>query len=267
MAAVRWRVAIFLGVFAASQLVDIHIGHAQTTTTNATTDPSEARALNRMFERWEISATDSWNISGEVCSGVATNATNVETNNINPSIKCDCSYDNNSTCHIILLRVYDLNVAGPLPDELWNFTYLSNLILDKNYLTGPIPAAIGNLSRMQYLSIGHNALSGPLPRELGLLTDLRFLAFGTNSFSGPLPSELGSLTRYIDSSGVSGPIPASFANLRNLERVWASDNGFTGPIPDFIGSWSSLTLLKFQGNSFVGPIPASFSNLSLLNDL
>ncbi|XP_041990084.1 probable LRR receptor-like serine/threonine-protein kinase At1g56140 [Salvia splendens] len=271
MAAVRWRVAVFLGVFAASQLVDIHIGHAQTTTTNATTDPSEARALNRMFERWGISATDSWNISGEVCSGVATNGTNVESNNINPSIECDCSYDNNSTCHIILLRVYALNVVGPLPDELWNLTYLSNIKLDQNYLTGPIPAAVGNLSRMQYLSLGINALSGPLPRELGLLTDLRTLAFGTNNFSGPLPSELGNLTRlsqiYIDSSGVSGPIPASFTNLRNMEIVWASDNGFTGPIPDFIGSWSSLAQLRFQGNSFVGPIPASFSNLSLLNDL
>ncbi|KAL1559271.1 putative LRR receptor-like serine/threonine-protein kinaseisoform X1 [Salvia divinorum] len=271
MAAVRWRVAVLLAVFAANQVVDIHIGQAQTTTTNATTDPSEARGLNRMFERWGISATNSWNISGEVCSGVATNATDVETNNINPSIKCDCSYDNNSTCHIILLRVFALNVAGPLPDELWNFTYLTNLNLAQNYLTGPIPASIGNLTRMQYMSLGTNALSGTIPRELGLLIDLRSLSFGTNNFSGPLPSELGSLTRlsqiYMNSAGVSGPIPSSFANLRNMERVWASDNEITGPIPGFIGSWSSLVQLRFQGNSFVGPIPASFSNLSLLNDL
>lgn len=42
MAAVRWRVALLLAVFAATQLVDIH---AQTTTTNATTDPSEGTAL------------------------------------------------------------------------------------------------------------------------------------------------------------------------------------------------------------------------------
>ncbi|XP_047941558.1 probable LRR receptor-like serine/threonine-protein kinase At1g56140 isoform X1 [Salvia hispanica] len=268
MAAVRWRVALLLAVFAATQLVDIH---AQTTTTNATTDPSEASGLNRMFARWGISATDGWNISGEVCSGVATNATDVETNNINPSIKCDCSYDNNSTCHIILLRVYALDVDGPLPDELWNFTYLTNLNLAQNYLTGPIPASIGNLNRMQYLTLGINALSGTIPSELGLLTDLRSLSFGTNNFSGPLPSELGSLTRlsqiYMNSAGVSGPIPPSFANLRNMERVWASDNEFTGPIPDFIGSWSNLVQLRFQGNSFVGSIPASFSNLSLLNDL
>ncbi|XP_057804635.1 probable LRR receptor-like serine/threonine-protein kinase At1g56140 [Salvia miltiorrhiza] len=266
---IRWRLAVFLVVFASTHVVQN--GQAQTTTGNATTDPSEARALNRMFERWGISATNNWNISGELCSGVATNATDVETNNINPSIKCDCSYDNNSTCHIILLRVYALSVAGPLPDELWNFTYLTNLNLAQNYFTGPIPAAIGNLTRMQYLTFGINALSGTIPRELGLLTGLRSLSFGTNNFSGPLPSELGSLTRltqiYINSAGVSGPIPPTFANLRKMERVWASDNGLTGQIPDFIGNWINLVVLRFQGNSFEGPIPASFSNLSLLNDL
>ncbi|KAH6825866.1 Leucine-rich repeat transmembrane protein kinase [Perilla frutescens var. hirtella] len=267
MAARRWRLLVFLLVLAFGQLVDI--GQAQTTTANATIDPSEARALNSMFERWGISATNSWNISGELCSGVATNATDVETNNINPSIKCDCSYDNNSTCHVTLLRVYALNVVGPLPDELWNLTYLTNLNLGQNYLTGPLPASIGNLSRMQ--TFGINALSGELPRELGLLTDLRSLSFGTNNFSGPLPSELGSLLRleqiYFDSAGVSGPIPPTFANLLNMQRVWGSDNGLTGPIPDFIGNWSGLLQLRLQGNSFQGPIPSSFSNLTLLNDL
>lgn len=266
----RWRLLVFLLVFAAGQLVDF--GKAQTTTSNATADPSEARALNRMFERWGITARNSWNISGEICSGVATNGTDVEANGgIAPSIKCDCSYDNNSTCHITLLRLYDLNLVGSLPDELWNLTYLTNLNIGQNYLSGPIPASIGNLTGMQYLSLGINSLSGQLPRELGLLTDLRSLSFSTNNFSGPLPSELGSLLKlqqiYFDSSGVSGPIPPTFANLRSMERVWGSDNDLTGPIPDFIGNWSGLLQLRLQGNSFQGPIPASFSNLTLLNDL
>ncbi|KAK6154536.1 hypothetical protein DH2020_008784 [Rehmannia glutinosa] len=210
--------------------------------------PPHARALNAIFERWRISANNQWNISGELCSGVATDATEIA--NINPGIKCDCSDNNRSTCHITALRVYALDVAGPLPDELWNLTYLTDINLGQNYLTGPIPAAIGNLVRMQYLSLGINALSGPLPRELGLLTDLRSLSFSTNNFSGPLPSQLGSLSRltqiYFDSAGVSGPIPATFANLRSLERVWASDNELTGRIPDFIGSWSNLIVLRIS---------------------
>ncbi|KAK6133094.1 hypothetical protein DH2020_033133 [Rehmannia glutinosa] len=241
----RWRLLILWFVFASGL---VGTARAQNRTTNATTDPSEARALNAIFERWRISANNQWNISGELCSGVATDATEIA--NINPGIKCDCSDNNRSTCHITALRVYALDVAGPLPDELWNLTYLTDVNLGQNYLTGPIPAAIGNLVRMQYLSLGINALSGALPRELGLLTDLRSLSFSTNNFSGPLPSQLGSLSRltqiYFDSAGVSGPIPATFANLRSLERVWASDNELTGRIPDFIGSWSNLIVLRIS---------------------
>ncbi|KAL6543000.1 hypothetical protein OROHE_010520 [Orobanche hederae] len=228
-----------------------------------------SRALNTIFKRWGITATNQWNISGELCSGAATDATGIA--DINPGIKCDCNNNNGSTCHITALRVYALDVAGPLPDELWNLTFLTDVNLGQNYLTGPIPASIGNLTRMQYLSLGINALSGELPRELGLLTDLRSLSFSTNNFSGSLPSELGSLSRltqiYFDSAGVSGPIPETFANLRSLERVWASDNELTGRIPAFIGNWSNLIVLRFQGNSFQGRIPQSFSNLTSLNDL
>ncbi|KAL8509712.1 hypothetical protein ACS0TY_016795 [Phlomoides rotata] len=260
----RWRAlfVLWLGI-AVAQVLDT--AGAQ----NATLDPSEERAVNRIFERWGISATNDWNISGNSCSGVAIDATAIDV--LNPGIKCDCSFASNSTCRITALRVYALDVGGPLPDELWNLTFLTNLNLGQNYLTGPLPPSIGNLTRMQYLSLGINALSGEVPRELGLLTDLRSLSFGTNNFSGPLPSELGGLSRltqiYFDSAGVSGPIPASFANLRSLGTVWASDNGLTGKIPDFVGNWSSLISLRFQGNSFQGPIPPSLYNLTLLNDL
>jgi hypothetical protein len=58
----------------------------------------------------------------------------------------------------------------------------------------------------------------------------------------------------------------SYVLLFSLFR-WASDNDFTGQIPDYIGSWSSLTELRFQGNSFQGPIPATLSNLVQLASL
>ncbi|GFP85150.1 probable LRR receptor-like serine/threonine-protein kinase at1g56140 [Phtheirospermum japonicum] len=238
----RRRLVILWLVFAYGQVV------ATVRTTNATTDPSEARALNTIFKRWGISATNEWNISGELCSGVAIDATEIA--RINPGIKCDCNYNNGSTCHITALRVYALDVSGPLPNELWNLTFFTDVNLAQNYLTGPIPASIGNLVRMQYLSFDINALSGELPRELGLLTDLRSLSFSTNNFSGPLPPELGNLSRlaqiYFNSAVVSGPIPETFANLRSLERVWGFDNELTGRIPNFIGSWSNLIQLRIS---------------------
>ncbi|GFP92738.1 probable LRR receptor-like serine/threonine-protein kinase at1g56140 [Phtheirospermum japonicum] len=224
-----------------------------------------------MFNRWRISATNQqWNISGELCSGVATDTTPIA--DINPGIKCDCTANNRSTCHITALRVYALDVGGPLPNELWNLTFLTDLNLGQNYLTGPIPATIGNLVRMQYLSLGINALSGELPRELGLLTDLISLSFSTNNFTGPLPSELGSLSRltqiYFDSSGVSGPIPDTFGNLQSLQTVWASDNELTGRIPNFIGNWSNLVALVLRNNNVSGSVPSffgAFQSLTLLD--
>ncbi|OMO49820.1 hypothetical protein COLO4_38354 [Corchorus olitorius] len=239
-----------------------------------TTDPAEVRALNSIFQQWGLSSNyqNSWNASGEPCTGVAIdNSTDIKSEIYNPFIICNCSFDNNSTCHITKLKVLQLNVSGVLPDELWTLTYLTDLLLMKNHLTGPLPTSIGNLTRMQFLDIGHNALWGEIPKEVGLLTDLIMFAIGTNNFSGPLPDELGNCSKlemiYIDSSGISGQIPSTFANLRSMRIMYASNTGFTGKIPDFIGNWSNFTTLRLQGNSFEGPIPSTFANLTSMKEL
>ncbi|CAN6683915.1 unnamed protein product [Malus baccata var. baccata] len=239
---------------------------------NATTDPSEVRALNSIFEQWDTQAVAGlWNISGEPCSGSAINGTNFEDQNNNPAIVCDCSYDNNATCHITKLRVYALNKRGVFPEEFVALRYLTFLKIDQNYFTGPLPAFIGNMSALTALSIGINSFSGPIPKELGNLKELTLLSIGSNNFSGTLPPELGNLVKleeiYMDSCGLSGKIPSTFAKLTNMQVLWASDSPFSGKIPDFIGNWTQLTSLQFQGNSFEGPIPTSFSQLTSLNSL
>ncbi|KAJ6805283.1 putative LRR receptor-like serine/threonine-protein kinase isoform X2 [Iris pallida] len=245
--------------------------YAERASAQATTDPSEAAALNSILRSWGVRASSDWNKSGEPCSGAAIDSTDFNIGNINPFIKCDCSYNNNSTCHITQLKVYALDVVGVIPEELQNLTYLFELQLSQNYLTGPLPAFIGNFTAMQYLSIGINGLSGNVPKELGKLQKLVSLGMGTNNFSGSLPLEFGNMTNlqklYIDSAGVGGELPSTLSKLNNLETLWASDNNFTGKIPDFIGSWTNLKSLRFQGNSFQGPIPSSISKLIKLNDL
>ncbi|XP_019196518.1 PREDICTED: probable LRR receptor-like serine/threonine-protein kinase At1g56140 [Ipomoea nil] len=246
-----------------------HFPTARAQTTNATLDPSEARILNSIFQQWGIRANNQqWNISGELCTGFAVDSTSTQDSSFNPAIKCDCS---SNPCHITVLKVYELNVTGAIPNQLWSLTSIIDLNLGKNYLTGTLSPSIGNLHRLQYLALGINALSGELPVALGLLTDLRAFSISTNNFSGPLPLELGNLRNltelYIDSSGVSGPIPPTFANLLNLKIVGASDTELTGRIPDFIGNWSKLTNLRFEGNSFQGPIPSTFSKLTSMVDL
>lgn len=264
-------------IFLVLILAAVGVGRVQAQrNATAVTDPSEARAINAIFSRWRIRADDRWNISGDICSGIASDSDTPL--DYSPGIKCDCSYNSSTICHVYSLRVYSMsdwdsssNVVGELPEELWSLTYLTNLNLGQNYLTGTLPPSIGTLTRLQYLSIGINALSGELPKELGLLLDLRSLAIGTSNFSGSLPPELGNCTRleelWIDSSGVSGAIPLSFAGLQNMKTMFAPDVAFTGQIPDFIGTWSNLTVLRLEGNSFQGPIPSSFSNLRDLTDL
>ncbi|KAK7825500.1 putative lrr receptor-like serine/threonine-protein kinase [Quercus suber] len=63
-------------------------------------------ALNTIFQKWGISASSNqWNISGEPCSGAAIDSTSFDDQNHNPFIKCDYSYNSNSTCHITQLYV------------------------------------------------------------------------------------------------------------------------------------------------------------------
>ncbi|XXG68671.1 hypothetical protein AAC387_Pa06g1706 [Persea americana] len=241
------------------------------TQAQATTDPSEVRALNSIFQKWRISAPTLWNTTGDPCTGSAIDSTKVDSSNINPAIKCDCSFDNGTTCHLRELKVLELDVTGTIPVELLNLSFVFNLNLGRNYLTGLLPPFIGNFTTLQYLNFGGNALSGSIPKELGNLQNLLSLGLGANNFSGSLPPELGNLVNlqqfYIDSAGLSGEIPSTFANLKNLQILRLSDNQFTGQIPDFIGNWTKLTILRIQGNSFQGPIPSSFSRLTELTDL
>ncbi|XP_039041185.1 probable LRR receptor-like serine/threonine-protein kinase At1g56140 isoform X2 [Hibiscus syriacus] len=220
------------------------------TAQNATTDPKEVRALNSILQQWDAQAADSWNISGEPCSGTSLSQddTVFGDGSNNPSIRCDCSFNNKTLCHITRLRVYALDKRGEMPKEL----------LDLPFLT--------------FLSIAYNNFSGPIPKELGNLKELYLLSFGVNHFSGTLPPELGNLVNleqlYINSCGLGGHIPSTFAKLQNLQVVGASDSPFTGKIPDFVGNnWTKLTSLRFEGNSFEGPIPSSFANLTKLTSL
>ncbi|KAK8664512.1 hypothetical protein V6N13_084298 [Hibiscus sabdariffa] len=256
------------------------------------------RALNSIFQQWQIQAGDSWNMSGEPCSGVALSPRDsvFEDPANNPAIRCDCSFRNNTLCHITGLKIERNFFSGPLPAFLGNMSRLKSLSFSHNRLSGPIPKELGNLKELHTPSIDDNSFSGPIPtelaklnmlhklsisqnifsghipKELGNLKNLSLLSLDNNNFSGTLPPELGTLANleqlYSNSCGFSGEIPSTFANLERLRIVWASDNAFTGKIPDFVGNnWTKLRKLRFQGNSFEGPIPSSFAKLTSLASL
>uniref|UniRef100_A0ACD5V4I0 Uncharacterized protein n=1 Tax=Avena sativa TaxID=4498 RepID=A0ACD5V4I0_AVESA len=134
----------------------------------------DAAALNAVFAKLGQKAGPSWNISGDPCTGAATDNTNIDNSDIfKAAIKCEvCTGGNTSVCRITRLKIYALDAVGPIPEELRNLTALTNLDLGQNYLTGPLPSFIGELTDMQYMTFGINALSGPVPKELGNLKNL-----------------------------------------------------------------------------------------------
>uniref|UniRef100_A0A0E0PJR6 non-specific serine/threonine protein kinase n=1 Tax=Oryza rufipogon TaxID=4529 RepID=A0A0E0PJR6_ORYRU len=208
-----------------------------------------AAALNTILGRWGKKASPEWNISGELCSGFAADKTDWDNyRDINPFIKCDCTFNNNTLCHITRLNLF------------------------RNYLTGPIPSFIGKFTSMQYLSLSFNPLSGLLPKELGNLTNLLSLGISSDNFTGSLPEELGNLTKlqqlYFDSSGFSGPFPSSFSKLQNLKILSASDNVFKGKIPAYLGTMTNLEdiiLRNCKISSDLGAVDFSmFKQLKLL---
>uniref|UniRef100_A0A0E0DID7 non-specific serine/threonine protein kinase n=1 Tax=Oryza meridionalis TaxID=40149 RepID=A0A0E0DID7_9ORYZ len=234
------------------------------------TDPTEAAALNAVFAKLGQKAQPSWNITGDPCTGRATDGSSTEDGSFNPAITCDCTDQNGTVCHITKLKIYAMDASGPIPEELRNLTRLTNLNLGQNILTGPIPSFIGELTAMQYMALGSNNFSGSLPSELGNLDKLTEL--------------------YIDSAGLSGELPSSFSKLTKVKKLWASDNNFTGQIPDYIGSWNltdlrigdiengssslafisnmtSLSVLDLSFNNITGQVPEAMLGLNSLNFL
>ncbi|KAL4386958.1 hypothetical protein GQ457_09G004610 [Hibiscus cannabinus] len=265
-----WLFSSLLVLFSCSGSID---AQTNATASAAATDPSEVRALNSIFQQWNLQALDTWNISGEPCSGTALTASDSEFEDPsnNPAIQCDCSFQGGTVCHITSLRAISLDKRGVMPVEFLELPFLYYLKIDQNFFSGPLPAFIGNMTSLGLLSLAQNDFSGPIPKELGNLKKLFMLSLGNNRFTGTVPPELGNLANleqlYINSCGLSGEIPSTFANLEKFQILWLSDNEFTGKIPDFVGTWTRLTSLRLEGNSFDGPIPSSFANLTSLTSL
>ncbi|RXH98762.1 hypothetical protein DVH24_011087 [Malus domestica] len=241
-------------------------------TQNATTDPSEVRALNSIFEQWDTQAAPGlWNISGEPCSGSAINVTEFEFSDNNPAIYCNCTYDNNATCHITNLSMNYLYKQGVFPEEFVALRYLTSLRISQNYFTGPLPAFIGNMSALTELSINVNSFSGPIPKELGNLKELTLLDIESNNFFGTLPPKLGNLVKlerlYMDKNYFTGPLPAFIGNMSALTGLSINVNSFSGPIPKELRNLKELTYLDIGSNNFSGTLPLELGNLFKLERL
>ncbi|CAN6882094.1 unnamed protein product [Brassica oleracea] len=189
----------------------------------------------------------------------------------NSTIRCDCSFNKSTTCHITSIDLKTLGLPGKLPPELANLRYLQSIDLCRNYLTGSIPMEWASLPYLTSISLCANNLSGPLPTGLQNFKNLTVLGVEANQFSGPIPEELGNLTKlirlHLTSNQFTGNLPNSLAKLVNLEDFRVSDNNFNGTIPKYIGNWSRLQRLGILASGLKGPIPDAVTRLENLIDM
>ncbi|RWR96264.1 Protein kinase domain-containing protein [Cinnamomum micranthum f. kanehirae] len=165
-----------------------------------------------------------WDFGADPCSGEQRPTDNVT---------CNCTYQNNTVCHVVSIVLRGQDLQGVLPPELAKLRYLQQIDLNRNYLNGTIPAKWGSL---------------PLVN----------MVLEANMFSGESAVFL---------EGIEKLLPTSLANLTRLTQFMISDNNFTGRIPDFIKNWTELDKLAIQGTGLQGPIPSGISSLVKLTDL
>ncbi len=168
--------------------------------------------------------------------------------------------------HVTNLYLDSNNVAGALPDELVNLTYLEGLHLFGNSVTGEIPQEIGKLTSLLYFSLSHNNLTGEIPESIFQIKNLYLLHLTHNNMEGNIPAEIANLTNLeslsLDQNNLSGTIPPEIGNLAKLRHLNLSHNALTGVIPAETGNLTELRSLILSNNYLEGPVPAELNNLT-----
>ncbi|XP_027931851.1 probable LRR receptor-like serine/threonine-protein kinase RFK1 isoform X2 [Vigna unguiculata] len=208
-----------------------------------------------------------WKFDADSCSIEMVGLTQEPPAEAERSIGCNCSFEDNTVCHVVTMTLKRLSLPGTLPPQLAKLPFLREVDFAYNCFTGSIPEEWASM-KLTSISLLVNRLSGEIPKHLGNFTALTYLMLEANQFSGAVPPELGKLinlqTLVLSSNQLTGNLPLTLAGLQNLTDFRINDNNFTGTIPSFIQSWQLLQRLEMHASGLEGPLP---SNISLLKNL
>ncbi|CDP21476.1 unnamed protein product, partial [Coffea canephora] len=165
-----------------------------------------------------------------------------------------------------------MGIAGTIPPQLGNLSFLVGLNVMNNSLHGHLPTELSRLHRLKVLDIQHNQLAGPLPEALFNLSSLRIISFTGNSFSGYLPAHVCDYLPqlqglYLSRNYFEGEIPSGIGECSRLQVLSLSYNKFRGYIPKEFWNLTTLTQIALGGNDLTGIIPQEVGNLSKLEVL
>ncbi|KAI3457606.1 hypothetical protein Pfo_014269 [Paulownia fortunei] len=211
-----------------------------------------------------------WNFSVDPCSGLSGWVTQNPVKGNENAVTCNCTFDNNTICHVVSIILKAQNLNGSVPRELVRLPFLQEIDLTRNYLNGTIPPEWGSMKLVNISLLG-NRVTGSIPIELANITTLANLTLEYNQLSGTIPPEFGNLRQIekllFTSNNLTGELHANLANLNTLRDFRISDNNFRGSIPNFIQSWTNIEKLVIQASGLTGPIPDGIASLTRLTDL
>ncbi|KAL1569061.1 putative LRR receptor-like serine/threonine-protein kinase [Salvia divinorum] len=167
-----------------------------------------------------------------------------------PFIACSAGGD-----HVKKLNVSGKSLKGFITPDLYQLSYLQELILHGNLLIGAIPKEIGLLKNLKVLDLGLNQLTGAIPPEIGNLSSILKINLQSNGLTGKLLPELGNLEQLeelrLDRNKLGGILPYNGSDSTpDTHGVYASDS----QLKVFCRS-SKLKVADFSFNFLVGTIP------------
>ncbi|XP_071692864.1 probable LRR receptor-like serine/threonine-protein kinase At1g63430 [Rutidosis leptorrhynchoides] len=179
-----------------------------------------------------------------------------------------------SDFHVRKINISGCSLKGFIAKELFQLSFLHELILHGNSLIGSIPKEIGLLKHLKVLDLGKNQLTGPIPHEIGDLVSIVKINLQLNALTGMIPAELGKLKNLLelrlDRNKLLGTVPG--ANVTDVADAMRGTYGSNNNALGFCRA-SPLKVADFSFNYLVGTIPkcldylprASFQGNCIMN--
>ncbi|PIM98755.1 Non-specific serine/threonine protein kinase [Handroanthus impetiginosus] len=213
-----------------------------TALTNINTDKSALLALkSRLSIDPSYVLYKNWSDSASVCSWVG--------------VTCGSRHQ-----RVTALDISAMGLAGDLPHEMGNLTFLGYLNLSSNNFHGILPEELAQLRRLKVIDFKFNNFTGEIPSWFRFLRELHFLNLRNNSFTGLLPNSISNVSKLemldLSFNSLWGKVPEEVGHLYNLKTLSMQFNKFNGAIPRAIFNISSLEILSLTGNNLSGELPA-----------